>query len=147
MIQFTVSTLPVAQPRQRHRAFQVDGQTRVSNYTPTRHPVNAFKSALQDALKRAYGGAPLDGPLLLNVLFLMPRPKAMVWKKRPMPRAFHDVKPDLDNLEKALKDALKGLAWRDDSQVADVIKRKRYAAGDEAPGVEVTIDELSGVAP
>jgi Holliday junction resolvase RusA-like endonuclease len=35
-------------------------------------------------------------------------------------------RPDIDNLEKAVLDALKGVAWKDDTQVARVVKEKTW---------------------
>jgi len=49
-------------------------------------------------------------------------------------------KPDIDNVEKAIFDGLNGVAWVDDVQVVDVVKRKRYGA---LPGVQVDIEVLS----
>lgn len=50
---------------------------------------------------------------------------------------------DLDNLEKAVKDALKGIAYLDDRQVCDVHKRKRLDRC--APRTEVFIAAGFGV--
>lgn len=147
MIRFSCSCVPVAQPRQRHRAFQVGDHTRVSNYTPTRHPVNAYKAALQLAAKQVHPGPPLNGPLSLDLTILMPRPGRLRWKKREMPRLWHDVKPDDENILKSTQDALSGVCWHDDAQVASVVLRKLYASGSESPGVEVCIDVLDGVSP
>ncbi len=145
MIRFTVNAVPVAQPRQRHRVVEANGRTFTSNYTPAKHPVQAFKASVRLALSRVYAGAPLDGPLELRVVFLMPRPGRLRWKTRPMPRLPHESKPDSDNLLKALKDSLSGLAWHDDAQVSDVVSRKRYAAGDEPPHCEVEIRQVQEV--
>jgi crossover junction endodeoxyribonuclease RusA len=49
---------------------------------------------------------------------------------------------DLDNLEKAVKDGLKGVAYLDDRQVCDCTKRKRIDA--TRPRVEVEIWPLPG---
>jgi Holliday junction resolvase RusA-like endonuclease len=59
-----------------------------------------------------------------------------------MPRAFHETRPDLDNLAKSTKDALTGILWRDDSQIAILNARKVIAAGDEQPCVEVQVMQL-----
>lgn len=139
MIRFTVPAIPIAQPRQRHRVMTVNGRPMAMNYTPAKHPVQDFKASVRMAFAAAYSGPPLEGPVKLVAVFVLPRPKRLIWKSRPMPRVLHIAKPDLDNLEKALKDSLNGLAWRDDSQVCDVEKMKFVAAGDEQPGVTVEI--------
>ena len=138
-LSFTIPTIPVAQPRQRHA--NMGGHIR--NYIPTDHPVVAFKAAAQMAAAGAYQGEPLDHPLRVDLVFVMPRPKSMCWKRRPMPRAPFGKKPDRDNLEKSLYDALNGLLWRDDSLICDGRVQKVYAAGDEQPHVEIVIREAT----
>lgn len=141
-IHFTVPTIPVAQPRQRHRVVSSGGRTFASNYTPKNDPVNAYKAAVQLAAREAYSGPPLDGPLALLAIFVFPRPKAMRWKTKPMPRVPHCGKPDADNLIKSLTDALNGLTIVDDSRFASVVAAKWIAEGDEQPHCVVTISEL-----
>tara|TARA_R110000868_G_scaffold101057_1_gene278212 strand:- start:11235 stop:11516 length:282 start_codon:yes stop_codon:yes gene_type:complete len=91
------------------------------------------------ALKRM---APLGGPLKLSLVFVMPRTQNQIWKTKPMPRIWHDKKPDFDNLEKSVCDALKGLVWFDDSQICSVSTIKVIAAGDEQPHVEFACEVL-----
>ena len=142
-IAFTIPAVPVAQPRQRH----ADRGGFIQSYIPKDNPVWAFKAAAQVAAAAIYSGPPLDKPLRVDLVFVMPRPKSMIWKKRPMPRAPFGKKPDRDNLEKSLYDALNGRLWRDDSLICDGRVRKVYAAGDEQPHVEISICEaaLEGV--
>ena len=45
-------------------------------------------------------------------------------------------KPDLDNLEKSVLDALNGHAWDDDNQISDLSSRKRYSLN---PRVEIDV--------
>lgn len=137
MIRFIVPAVPVAQPRQRSTSI---GGHQV-NYTPAKHPVNAFKASVRMAFAEAYQGPPLEGPLSLSVVFVFPRPKGMVWKNKPMPRVDKISRPDADNCTKAVKDSLHGLAWRDDSQVSRYHEPfgKFIASGDEAAHVEVEI--------
>lgn len=142
MIVFRVAALPIAQPRQRHRVVTAQGRTYAHNYTPTKHPVNAFKAAVQLACTAAYQGPPLEGPLRVTLTFVLPRPKAMCWKKRSTPRAWHTSKPDCDNLMKSL-DCLTGLLWRDDTQLCDVRIRKVIAAGDEQPHADIEVETLN----
>lgn len=143
-IKLHVPAVPVAQPRQRHRTVNTKGgRSFIQNYTPEKHPVQSFKATVRMALKRIYQGPPLTGPLCVDCVFVMPRPQSMVWKTKPMPRIPHDKKPDRDNLDKAVCDALKGLAWVDDSQAADGRIQKFIAAGDEQPHAVITITPLS----
>jgi len=58
MIRFIVHAVPTAQPRQRHRVAIIGGMHRVMNYTPAKHPVNAFKAAVQHAFATCYNGPP-----------------------------------------------------------------------------------------
>ena len=53
------------------------------------------------------------------------------------------AKPDLDNVEKSVMDALNGLAYRDDSLVAEKAARKRYGVREE---LRVTVQEIGSPA-
>lgn len=142
MISFTVPAVPVAQPRQRHRLVTSGGRTFASNYTPARDPVNAFKAACQLAAAQAYQGPPLDCPLWMEVVFVMPRP-ANVRKRDGNGRLPHTGKPDRDNLMKSLQDALEGLLFRNDSLICAGGVSKWKAAADEQPHVEVRLERLA----
>lgn len=148
MIEFTIPAIPVAQPRQRHRVVEGANGAFARNYTPAKHPVNAFKACAQHAFAAAYSGPPLTGALSISVLFIFPRPKSKVWKRRPMPREPHTKTPDMDNLLKSLKDSLKGLAYVDDAQIAlYTYCMKVIAGGTEQPRVEVSIEEHTHAEP
>lgn len=133
-----VPAVPVAQPRA--RAAVIAGQARI--YNPSKHPVTAFKATVRHAFHDAYKGSPLTGPLRCDCLFVMPRPKSLIWKTRAMPRLPHAIKPDRDNLDKAVMDALKGIAWIDDSQVSQGWIEKCIAAGDEQPHAVIMIAQV-----
>ncbi len=140
MIALRIATVPIAQPRQRTTIRTTrDGKIFTGNYTPANHPVRQFKADVRAAVSRVLS-APLEGPVALRVVFVLPRPKRLIWKRREMPRVPHTSRPDLDNLVKALKDSLNGLAWRDDSQVVELSASKCYASGNELPGVEIAIE-------
>jgi len=50
-------------------------------------------------------------------------------------------KPDTDNIAKIVLDSLNGLAFKDDSQIVELIVEKYYS---ENPQVEVEIEEVQG---
>jgi Holliday junction resolvase RusA-like endonuclease len=139
MISFTVPAIPIAQPRQRQAVIA----GHVHNYTSAHHPVNAFKAACALAAHATYRGPPLQGPLYICLVFVFPRPKAMCWKKRPQPRAWHMIRPDAENVVKAVLDSLTKQVWHDDAQIAQLYVEKHIAAGDEQPHVEVAITSLT----
>ena len=140
-IHFIVPAVPVAQPRQRSRiASGKGGKQFVQNYTPAKHPVNDFKAAVMHAARAAYSGPPLDVPLSMHVVFVMPRDNAKVWKTKPMPREpYTKKKGDWDNLGKSLSDALNQLVYTDDGLLCDVRVLRVMASGYEQPHVEVRI--------
>lgn len=143
-----VAAIPVGQPRP--RASTIGGFVRVHEPTSVKtatgrkpHPILAFKAAIKHEAKLAYTGSPLDGPIRIDCIFVFPRPKSMIWKRRPMPRIPHTSKPDTDNVVKAVKDALTGIVWRDDSQVYQEFSTKWIASGEEQPRTIVMIKSHS----
>ena len=80
--------------------------------------------------------------LKANVLIGVSIPKSYTKKKQALCRdrvLAPNKKPDIDNILKAIFDALNGYAYEDDVQITRVCAEKVYA---EEPFVEVTIDEL-----
>lgn len=138
-ITFRVASIPVAQPRT--RATSIHGHARA--YQPKGGPIAAFKASVRYAACEQFSGAPLDGPLRVDAVFVFPRTKGQIWKTKPMPRIRHSKKPDRDNLDKAVLDSLSGLLWKDDAQVCDGRIEKWIAAGDEQPHVVVTITPIT----
>jgi len=69
------------------------------------------------------------------MIFLLPRPKNL-----PKKHTKHIKRPDLDNLIKAILDALQGVFYKDDSQIVTVIASKIYS--NKVYGVEISIDEV-----
>lgn len=140
-LRFIVPAIPIAQPRP--RAVALNGKARVFG-APTAHPVHAFKATCRMALMKAViYEAPMLVPCAVEMVFVLPRPKLP--KKLGTGRLPHAKRPDFDNLEKSVVDALTGVAWKDDSQLCDVRTQKWIAAVDEAPHVEISIRPLSGV--
>lgn len=143
IIRFTVEHEPIAQPRQRHRVVRAGKRVYVQNYTPSDHPVNAFKRAVRSAAKEAYHGSPLTGPVAVNLTLVFPRPDRLRWKKRPMPSVYHTGRPDAENVGKAVLDALTKHLYKDDAQVCSLTIQKWVASGDESPHIRVTIHEAA----
>lgn len=141
-LKFLVPCVPVAQPRQRHRVLNAGGRLFTHNYTPTKDPVNAFKAAVQvaaiDAIVEYAGFELLDCPLVMELVFVLPRP-ASVPKRLGCGRLPHTGKPDRDNLMKSVQDALEGILFRNDSLIYDGSVSKWKAAVGESSHVEIVM--------
>ena len=96
--------------------------------------------------KEACGDGPLYlGPVILTIDFKLMRPKnhygtgrnAGVLKKSAA--RYHLKKPDLTKLVRCTEDALKGVVWKDDSQVVRQNVGKYYSS---KPGAQVIIECL-----
>ena len=134
-VNFIVPGEPVAQPR--HRVSTIGGRGRL--YLPKSHPVHAYKAAIRAAFIEAAGKfKTIAGPVQLSVHCRFEMPKSWSKKKRAeLQGEFHDAKPDLDNVLKAIKDALTDCGvWNDDAQVALAFIGKRWS---ETPQTEIWI--------
>lgn len=105
-----------------------------------------FASVAKNQLRRRGQVTPIPAGTALRVScwFLMPIPKSCSKKFRARclcEAVYHVKKPDADNLVKFVKDALNGLAWHDDSQVAVIRGMKVYGA---EPRTVVLIETLEG---
>jgi len=137
IIKFTIPGEPVAKGRARSTVRM----GRVAHYTPekTARYENLVRLAAHQAMS---GRAPSDGPIQLIVHAFLTIPGSWSAKKQQeaaMGRLPPTKRPDLDNIVKAIKDGLNGVAWKDDSQVIHLHAHKLY--GD--PRVEVTIDDFA----
>lgn len=143
IIEFRIPAVPKGQPRQAQRVVvPKGGKPFAMNYMPKGAPIHNFKATVRMAAEKSYVGPPLTGPLRVDMTFVFPRSKAQTWKTRPMPRIPHDKKPDRDNCDKAVLDALKGLMFIDDCQACDGRIQKWIAAGDEQPHVMVRVETI-----
>ena len=134
MIKFTVYGTPIPQPRP--KVSTVNGMARA--YVPAKHPIHAWR----DSIAAAYPGEKLEGALQMRVYFFMPRPKAKLWKTKPMPAYMHTGSIDIDNLFKSIGDALNGIAYQDDGQICDLRVGKMVCSGYEQPRAEIYIKRL-----
>lgn len=144
MIEFTVPGVPVSQPRVKAtiRGAHAGVYTPTKTSTGRSNGVAEFKAAIRlKAFEVLNGRALLQGPLRVDVQFVFPRQSNRIWKSKPMPRYRKVTKPDRDNLDKLLMDALTGVLWVDDNQVCDGRIEKWHAAGDEVPHVRICVCE------
>lgn len=92
---------------------------------------------------------PLDGPVIVDMLCVMPRPGYMRKKDRdgnykfPTGLIFRPKKPDLDNLYKSVLDVGTMVRWwRDDCQVVSGTLLRAVAEIDREPRIEIMVSEI-----
>ena len=119
-VSFTVVGQPVPQPRP--RVSTAGGFARA--YVPGKHPVHAYREAIAAAARGA--GLTQTGEVL-NVVIdaVFERPKSHMRKAGVKPDAPKLPRPDVDNLAKAVLDALQDVMG-DDSLVGRLVVEKSY---------------------
>ena len=86
----------------------------------------------------------MTGPLSVSFSFAMPRPGSHYGtgrnadKLKPSAPAGHTSKPDITKLIRSTEDALKGIAWVDDTQIVSQSAGKMYT-NDRRPGCWIMI--------
>ena len=91
---------------------------------------------------------PLTGPVKLTVWAVFEIPKsisgARAWRERASRP--HTQSPDVDNVAKAVSDALNGIAYQDDRQIFELTARKIWGLP-KSPGRTVVHVEEMGATP
>jgi Holliday junction resolvase RusA-like endonuclease len=125
---------PIAQPRV--KVSTKGGFARA--YTERDHPIHVYKQAVRLAYVNA-GGEVLEGPVSIKIVCLFDRPKSHSKKRRQYTEP-KTTKPDLDNVGKAILDALNEIAYNDDGQVFMLTVAKWYVGPCDSVGtiIEVT---------
>jgi len=134
-ISFTVYGEPQAQGRPKF--------ARIGNGVRAYDPAKSrdYKQSVRASALEVRPDKPLEGALNLTVTAYKTVPKSFSKKKAGQAIAQEiqpTTRPDLDNIIKGIKDALKGVIWRDDSQVVNIYASKWYG---EVPRVEVSVKE------
>lgn len=129
-LEFTLEILP--RPQGRPRVFG-------------KFAVDPSKKDKESFLALAYQykpTVPIDNPIAIELVFTMPRPKNHYNKKGLKPDApmYHSSRPDIDNLEKLVMDALNGVFYRDDALVCRKESLKQYG---ETPSTLVRIWQVT----
>jgi Holliday junction resolvase RusA-like endonuclease len=119
---------PVPQPRPRITARGSFAHA----YTPKKHPVHVYREDIERAWRRpcfVLPHEPFTGPVTVEITCHFARPQSQLRKDgSPKPSAPAYPRPDVDNLAKAVLDALTDAgAWGDDSQVVTLAVRKKWS--------------------
>lgn len=136
-IDLTIYGDPVPQGRPRFK--------RIGNFVKTYDPLKSKDWKESVRWQAVQQKAPmLSGPLTMRLEFWLSRPKSI-----PKKILYPIKKPDLDNLQKAVQDALEKICYERDSQIIQIQAIKCYVAVPEyssnrpsKPCVKISIKEL-----
>lgn len=135
-IKFTVYGEPVAQGRPKFTT--INGHAKA--YDPLKS--RSYKEYVRTEALKIKPLKPLEGPIALTVKAYRSIPKSFSKKKTEAAKQGEikpTTKPDIDNVIKGIKDALKSIIWHDDSQVVELTGEKLYS---DTPRVEITIRQV-----
>lgn len=102
----------------------------------------AYKKLVARHAKKQQPAELLEGELEVEILIFKQSLKSFSKKKVELAESGQlrpTTKPDADNYAKGPLDALKGIIWKDDGQVVDLIARKFYSS---KPRIEITVRTL-----
>lgn len=121
---FVVEGKPVGKGRPRFK--------RVGNFVQTYTPANTaeYEKLVRLRFQNA-GGAITDKPVKIEIVACFAPPKSARKKDKIemlANRILPEKKPDCDNIAKIILDALNKIAYIDDSQVIELVVKKRYSA-------------------
>jgi Holliday junction resolvase RusA-like endonuclease len=145
-VRFSMSGVPVGQGRVRSRLVRPADSRKPEfiHHYPAPASIQ-YQRAIAKVARIAMGSRPLlQGALKLVIVAVFPVPPS--WRRAERRAALaghlrHAVRPDADNLAKAVMDAMKGVVWRDDTQVADLVVAKWYGPA-HAVGIDVNVTEI-----
>ncbi len=141
MIKFHIPGKP--QGKGRARSFLMRNG-KIGHHTPDK--TRSYEGMIRTLGMQAVGGTkPTEQPIALTLTIVMPIPSSWpAWKRElaEAGRLLPTTKPDSDNVEKAVKDALNGVCWRDDAQVVSGDKNKFFESPELPVGVHVEIRTL-----
>ena len=129
-MEFTLNIQPPTVTAQEHKVRIIHGKPMFYD-TPK---LKAARGVFESLLRRHRPEAPLEGPLALTV----------EWRfltKSHTEGSYRTTRPDTDNLQKLLKDAMTRAGfWKDDAQVCRETVTKRWPRN--APGLSIKVVSL-----
>lgn len=138
IVRFVINSEP--RGKQRPRVFNNRHTGKSQTITPKE--TVSYENLVRWTYANTLGCGMLEGALRMDVMAYYSIPKSTPKGKRQDMidgKILHTKRGDIDNVIKLIADALNGIAYKDDGQIAEVYAKKMYS---ENPRVEVTIQEL-----
>ena len=141
---FTVRGEPATQGSKRAFPFKrKDGTLGASVVSVSNKKLKSWRAVVSDAATEAYGGELISDPIRLTVILELKRPKnhygtgrnSMILKKNAP--IFHYRNKDAIKMVRAIEDAITGIVWRNDCQIAEHRIVKRWSPGGSMAHIEI----------
>jgi len=148
MLRFTIWAEPQPKGSTQSRGFilkdKATGRARYDRHgnpviiTSTRSAnpnLKGWEQLVAETANRALGALPeaergvLQNGVFVTAAFYLPRPQRFLiekWARPGAPVPPHETRPDLDKLARGVLDALSGVVWSNDAQVARLTAMKSY---------------------
>lgn len=144
-VSFFVPGIP--KPGGSKRAFVVKGRAIITEANANSKDWRTSVAQVATEAMRRHANGLFAGPLEVRFDFYMPRLKGhFTTSKRDKVNTlkasapiYHETRPDTTKLIRSTEDAMKGIVWVDDSQVAKQTAIKRYGS---TPGAQITVCNL-----
>lgn len=142
MIAFTVYGMPAPQGSKKFVGTNKAGRGILVESSKKVKPWRVDVKAAAEAQRIAHAMlAPLDGPLIVSMVFTLPKPASAPKRRRTWP----DRMPDLSKLARSTEDAISDAGlWADDARIVEYSRLAKVFPGEDpealqAPGVRVTV--------
>ena len=112
----------------------------ITTYTP--HETVAYERKVRESYRAKYGNYKLRSPVKADIIayYKIPSGTSIVKRKKMLEKdILPQIKPDTDNIAKAILDPLNKLAYEDDAQVVKLNIEKYY---NDKPKVIIEIKEV-----
>ena len=109
-------------------------------YTPAK--TKNYETFVRELFYSQHGQVMMEGAIRAEIMAYFPIPKSAAKKLQALMATEqypHTKSRDADNVAKSVLDALNGIAYKDDSQIADLDIKKRYS---ERPRVTLVLSKI-----
>lgn len=149
MIEVIVYGSPAPQGSKSFKGM-VNGHAVMAESSKKVKPWRMDVKAAAELVRKARGlSTPLDGPLVVSMVFTMPKPASAPKRRRTWP----DKKPDVSKLARSTEDALSDAGlWLDDARVVEYTRLAKVFPGEDpealsSPGVRITVRRMEEMVP
>jgi Holliday junction resolvase RusA-like endonuclease len=144
VITITVRGTPAPQGSKKYVGQTKDGRGLLVESSKKVKPWRQDVKAAAEELIAHTGMPPIDGPVIVRMVFTLPKPASAPKRRRTYPMRT----PDLSKLARSTEDALTEAGiWRDDARVIEYSRLAKVFPGEDAeslpvPGVRITVREV-----